>query len=295
MVSILEALTTAGGVATRARLIELTSRAEVDRALRSGEVVAIARGRYALPVVDAALAAAHRLSGTVSYRSAALVWNWAVKSPPEAPEVTVPKSRRVTEAQASGVVLHRADLGSDDVSDGVTGRDRTLLDCLRTLPFDEGLAVADSALREGFPPGRLQAIARDAAGPGSRAVRRVAAEATGDAANPFESALRAIALGVPGMSVRPQVAIYDPRFLGRPDLVDECLRIVLEADSFEWHGGRQALCDDARRYNRFVVRGWLVLRFSWEDVMFHADEVRRVLEAAVAERTEQRCPGCRAA
>ena len=60
-------------------------------------------------------------------------------------------------------------------------------------------------------------------------------------------------------------------FLGRPDLVDEHLRIVVEADSFEWHGERAALRADARRYNAFVVNGWLVLRFCWEDVMFHPD------------------------
>jgi very-short-patch-repair endonuclease len=284
-----------GGVATRGHLIEMTSRAEVDRARETGEIVVLARGRYALPVADAARAAAHRLTGTASHRSAALLWGWAVKTPPEVPEVTVPKNRKVTGEQSRGVLLHRADLGADDLRDGATSRDRTLVDCLRTLPFDEGLAVADSALREGFAAARLRALARDAAGPGSRMIRRVAAEATADAANPFESVLRAIALDVPGLAVRPQVSIHDPHFLGRPDLVDERLRIALEADSFEWHGSRAALRKDARRYNRLVVRGWLVLRFSWEDVMFQPDDVRGVLEAAVTERTEQRCLGCRAA
>jgi hypothetical protein len=55
-----------------------------------------------------------------------------------------------------------------------------------------------------------------------------------------------------------------------------------EADSFEWHGGRAALASDARRYNMLVVAGWMVLRFSYEDVMFHPDDVRPVLVAAVA-------------
>ena len=45
---------------------------------------------------------------------------------------------------------------------------------------------------------------------------------------------------------------------------------------------RAALASDARRYNMLVVNGWTVLRFSYEDVMFHPDEVRRVLVAAVA-------------
>ena len=152
--------------------------------------------------------------------------------------------------------------------------------------------MADSALRDGFGRRRLLALARDLRGPGSARARRVAGCADGRAANGFESALRAIARDVPGLRVVPQVSVRSGSlFLGRPDLVDERLGIVLEADSFEWHGDRAALVRDARRYNRLTVNGWLVLRFTWEDVMFHPDEVRPILEAAVAERTEPRC-GC---
>src|SRR5690606_21674525 len=99
------------------------------------------------------------------------------------------------------------------------------------------------------------------------------------AANPFEPTLRAIALEVPGLSVRPQVTLPG---LGRPDLVDDRLRLILEADSFTWHGHRAALASDCRRYNRFVIEGWTVLRFGYEDVMGRAEEVRRVLIAAVS-------------
>ena len=65
---------------------------------------------------------------------------------------------------------------------------------------------------------------------------------------------------------------------------------MLEADSFEWHGGRDDLARDARRYDRMVVHGWLVLRFSWDDVMHDPTYVRQILEAAVAECAERR-PG----
>jgi very-short-patch-repair endonuclease len=68
----------------------------------------------------------------------------------------------------------------------------------------------------------------------------------------------------------------------RSDLVDRDRRIVLEADSFEWHGDRAALRRDAKRYNRLVIDGWIVLRFAWEDVMFDQDYVRDVLVAVVA-------------
>ncbi len=82
-----------------------------------------------------------------SHLSAAMAWAVEVKQPPFQPYVTLPKNRRFTPQQRRGVVLHRASLPRDDVDGLVTTTPRTLLDCLRCLPFDEALAVADSALR----------------------------------------------------------------------------------------------------------------------------------------------------
>ncbi|MCW2796425.1 DUF559 domain-containing protein [Nocardioides sp.] len=212
--------------------------------------------------------------------SAALRHGWAVKTPPDKPHVLVSRGRKLGPAQRVAVV-HRGELARNEIDGLCTSVEFTLEQCLRRLPFDEALGIADSALREGVDPGVMTAIADAARGPGSPQIRRVAREATPKSANPFESALRAIALDTPGLSVRPQVVISDGPFAVRPDLVDEDLRLVLEADSFEWHGGRAALTSDARRYNMLVVNGWIVLRFSYEDVMFHPADVRRVLVAAV--------------
>ena len=288
-----EALTLLGGVATRERLVELTSRAEVDAAVGSGTVTVLARGRYASGGVGVARREAHRLTGTVGLLSAALHHGWPVKTEPAAPQVIVPRGRKLTATQRQGVEARWLDLGPDDVVDGVTSVDRTLVDCGRFLPGDEGLCVFDSALRTGYSHRALVALMRDVRGPGARRMRRLAARATAKAANPFETCTRWIADEVPGLSVRPQVPLYADSFLGRPDLVDVDLRIIVEADSFEWHGGRAELARDARRYNRMVVHGWLVLRFAWEDVMFDPDYVREVLVAAVAERTQmcRRCGG----
>jgi len=142
--------------------------------------------------------------------------------------------------------------------------------------------VADSARREGVGASVFDRIADNAKGPGAPQIRRVCRNSNGKAANPFESVLRAITLDVPGLEAQPQVTISDAEFTVRPDLVDERLRVVLEADSFEWHGKRSALASDCRRYNMLVINGWIVLRFCYEDVMFHSDEVRRVLLAVVA-------------
>jgi len=293
--SVVESLERLGGVATRAALIATSDRVRVDRAVDAGDIVVLARGRYALPEVDASRAAAHRLSAAASWRSAAQLHGWELLHVPDQPDITVPVKRKLTKSQRAGVVIHRGDLHASELEDGKTTQARTLVDCLRNLPFEEALAVADSALRHGFSPRLLVGLAAGARGPGSAQMRRVAELASKEKANPFESGLHAIAAGVPGLHVRPQVAIYELRFLGRPDLVDERLGIALEADSFEWHGGRAALARDARRYDELVVRGWLVLRFAWEHVMFEPTWVRSVLMAAVAGRSDRRCVTCRAA
>jgi hypothetical protein len=73
-----------------------------------------------------------------------------------------------------------------------------MVDCLRSLPFDEALAIADSALRAcSFTPEALLELAGEMTGPGAGQGSRVAREADRRAANPFESVLRAIALDVP--------------------------------------------------------------------------------------------------
>ncbi len=268
----------AGGIADYRTLVALVSRGEVERALRRGEVVRDGRGRYALPVTDQALRAANALDGVVSHRSAALRHGWGVKTAPLLPDVMVPRSRDVSLRRRGGVALHRGRLSAEERRLRVTTPARTLVDCLRTLPFDEALAVADSALRTGcLDRDALVDLAALARGAGAARVRRVAAAADGRAANPFESVLRAIALDVPGLDLVPQVEIRAPGFSVRPDLVDVERRIVAEADSFAWHGSRSALRWDAQRYNNLVARGWLVLRFAWEDVMHDPETVRRTL------------------
>ncbi len=270
-----------GGVASRADLLRLTGRGPLDAALRRGDLAVVAHGIYRLADANSARIAAHALSGAVSHLSAALHWGWAVKTVPDLPEVIVARKRNLTSEQRKLARIAYADLSLDDQRDRVTSQDRTLVDCLRREDIDSGFAVADSALRAGFSHRTMAALGRDARGPHAGKIRYVIGRADGSAANPFESVLRSIADDVPGLTVRAQAPIFGPDFIGRPDLADEELRIILEADSFEWHGGRAELRRDSRRYDEFVVAGWLVLRFSWEDVMFDPAWVREMMVRAV--------------
>ena len=233
-----------GGVALRRDLVAVTSRADVDRALVSGAIVRVARGRYALPVVDDAVRVAHALGGRVSHLSAALHWGWEVKTPPRLPDVTVPRHRRLSPG-APSASLHWADLGADDLAGPVTTPRRTLVDCLRHLPFDEALAVADSALRhEALDRGKLVEVSAAVRGPGAAAARRVAAHATG--LPPTRSS--------PCCGPSPwtcAASTWHRRSpFGRP--ASGCSRTSStscvgssRADSFAWHGGRRALREDA--------------------------------------------------
>ena len=272
------AVTRLGGVTTRAALRELVTRGALARAVDAGHVVRLGRGRYGLPGAAEVRHAAASVSGVVSHRSAALHHGWAVKTVPALPDVTVPRGRHLRPDDRARVCPHFADLPPTDVAGGVTRRTRTLADCLRTLAFDEALAVADSALRLGsITTDGLRELAGALRGAGAGQARRVAGAASGRAANPFESVLRAISLAVPGLALVPQLPVTAPAFWVQPDLVDPALRLVAEADSFSWHGSRSALRDDARRYCNLVARGWTVLRYSWEDVMFDPDHVRGTL------------------
>ncbi|MDO9455590.1 DUF559 domain-containing protein [Nocardioides sp.] len=293
--SVVQRVIEAGGFAKRAQLVLAASRAEVDAALLAGEIVADGRGRYATPATDEAVRAAHALSGVLCLASAALHHGWEVLVVPKEPHVAVPRNRKVAAARRTGVSVHWVDLDPADVKDGIaTGHETTLAACMSQLPRREALAVADSALRHDVNRATLRRAALGVRGPGAQQARWVAEHADGDAANPFESGLRDCALDVPGLHVKVQTTIRGGRITARPDLVDADLGIVLEADSFEWHGGREALAKDARRYNLLVVDGWIVLRFSWEDVMFDPDYVREVLVAVVAlvEGRAESC-GCR--
>lgn len=260
-------------------LVALTSRERVRRALVAGSIVRVARGRLALPSVGEAPRRAHAVSGVLSHGSAAAWWGWGQKAVPEVPQVTVPKDRRVVGDRAG---IHFVDLRPHEVHDGiVTSPERTLVDCLRTSSYDAGLAVAESALRSGRVDDlALQRVAA-VRGPGSARVRRVVADADVRAANPFESVLRALALTA-GLAPVPQQRIQHGREWIVPDLVDAPRRLVLEADSFAWHGNRAALRNDCRRYTWLARHGWCLMRFAWEDVMHQQDYVLEVLRDMVA-------------
>jgi very-short-patch-repair endonuclease len=86
----------------------------------------------------------------------------------------------------------------------------------------------------------------------------------------------------------PQYVIRAPGYFARVDLANPLLRIAIEADSFAHHGTRESLRRDCRRYTSLAANGWLLLRYTWEDVMLDdfwvGDSLNRTIAGSAARR-----------
>ena len=66
---------------------------------------------------------------------------------PDRPELVVPRGRKVSHDDQALARIRWQRLDTSDVADWRTTPLRTVMRCATSLPFDEALAVADSALR----------------------------------------------------------------------------------------------------------------------------------------------------
>lgn len=289
-----QALLEAGGTAAWSELVATFPRADIEMAIARGQLVRLRRGVYGLPGLDRDRVAAAALDGVRDRLSAAVAWGWGVKLPPERAQVLVPRGRNVSVQRRRGTDLRWGSPTDEERCRGVTSRVQTVLDCARFHAFDDALAVADSALRDGVTRTELLLACARLPRTGRSTAYRVVELADARAANAFESVLRAIVLGIPGADFEPQVWIGS---LGRPDLVDRRHRVIIEGDSFAFHSDASSLNRDMERYNAFVGSGHRVLRFGWRHAMFEQDYVRATVAGVLSaqERSVRRCGGCRAA
>lgn len=279
-VSVVEVLVRLGGWATAADLVRATSRRSVAAAVRRGDVERLTRGIYALPDLAPDLATAIAYDGVLSHTSAAARWQLPLLTSPAKPHITLPTNRNTRPGPPA--VLHWADLPRADRHTRRTSLLRTVLDCARVLPFGEALAVADAGLATGrVNQDELVAAAVAMAGFGRPNALRVAAAATGLAESFLESMLRSllVAAGVEGFE--PQLRIEVGEFRVRVDLGHRSARVVLEAEGYEFHGSAAKFAADCRRYDELVAAGWLVLRFTYQQVIGDPSWVVATVESAL--------------
>jgi very-short-patch-repair endonuclease len=288
------------GIVTRRDLRGLgVGRSRIARAVRRGELVRRHRGVYALPEtpLDPDLnGKALQMRGVVSHDTAARWWGMELVHTPEVNHLTVARNRGRGRDSVAGWRLHRADLVSADkvVHRGlcVTTPVRTVLDCARLLPFTAAVALADSALRKRLVT--MTALQRSAAalprGPGRRKAQQVISLLDPKADSVLESLLRILLWENGLLPPESQYVIRNAAgtFVGYFDFAWPALRLVIEAEGFEFHGQREHLRRDCRRHNVLTLQRWWLLRFTWEDVvLFPESVIETVRDALTAAASHQ--------
>ena len=84
------------------------------------------------------------------------------------------------------------------------------------------------------------------------------------------------------MHAVPQASVTDAAFFAWVDLAGLDHGIVVEADSYRHHATREGFERDCERYDELVVRGFLVLRFTWRQVMNDPEWVKGTLVTAMS-------------
>lgn len=281
-----------GGIARRRDVLKAgVSRRQLARLVRDGRLRLLTPhlvSNVAEPAPGETLVAdVVALDATVSHGSAALLWGMELVTTPEGRSVTVGRDRSRLTRQA--VTIHRRDLGPDErvFRDGVwvTSALRTVLDLCRSLPLAEAVAVTDSALRHGLVTVEelTAALVELPAGRGRPRIARVLRLVDPASGSVLESLCRVLLVQAGLGPEESQLVIRSVRgrVLGRVDFAWPSARLVVETDGFAFHADRTSYRNDRRRTNDLVLAGWRVLRFSWEDVVHHPDEVVAAVRAAL--------------
>ena len=274
-------LGSAGGVVTRPEALAIgVPSSTLKDWVRSGRLVRVGTGIYVLPgVLDhertTLRAATRALSAVASHESAARLHGLEGLDPRRL-AVTVPvrRSNRFT-----GVTVHQStDLIREETTsiDGIPTTDpaRTVIDLAAVVPSKLVASLLDQTVRRRltsyeFVSNRLESTARKGK-PGVVKLRRVIEPRLGGA-RVSDSTLETLALEIIRDAGLPMPETqFRPTWLrkvnGRVDLAYVDHRVIVECDSQRWHGTAEAFQLDRQRDNLAQLAGWIVLRFTWEDM-----------------------------
>ncbi|HEV3472383.1 MAG TPA: type IV toxin-antitoxin system AbiEi family antitoxin domain-containing protein [Actinomycetota bacterium] len=286
-----------GAVTRRQLLILGMSATSIDRRISSGELARCLPGVYLVSWFDiswkqqamAALLWAGP-NAALSHASAARLWRLDVDAT-KGVHITVERRMR---SPKSWLKVHKAGLAPRTVrieGMAVTPLSQTLLDLAATATPDDLEEALESALRRRLTSvPKLQAFLerfcvkgrRGCAPLRSLVTKRGDIPATGSRFETrFNRLLRKAGLPLP----ERQVEIRDgDRFVGRVDFAYPQAKVLIEADGYLWHTGRQAWQRDAAKGNHLGLQGWLILRFTTEDLKERPHEVIERVRAALGGR-----------
>ena len=209
-----------------------------------------------------------------SHRSAALVYGLGLVGGPESvAEITRAPGDRGSRTGDLGVLVHIAALPAEHVVSyrGVllTSVPRTVIDLARTLPFAQGVAVADSALHAGLTSKSELAtvIAECPRWPGLQRAREVTAFSDARSESVLESLSRAAfhQSGLPPPDLQVWVG-DDDEVIGRVDFLWRRYRTIGEADgAFKYQTPARARAQ-LERDARLRAAGYEVVHFTWPEI-----------------------------
>lgn len=263
-----------------ARLADLTARfprRRVADAVSRGAVERLPGGVHVLPGTPLPVVTAVVHNGALTCVSAVQHHRLAVLVPPDVPHVAVPRSRGDRPSPIRDdypAVRHRC---GGHVGRVIATVPEALARMLLCVPAAEAMVSIDSALNQGRAT--LAAVARALPATAPAGCRLVLRLADGRAASPTETLAR-LALRAAGLHVEVGVPITDVGFV---DLLVEG-RVVVELDGFAYHSGRREFAADRRRDRELVARGFLVLRFTYGDVVGDPQVVVRAVRAGLSSR-----------
>jgi very-short-patch-repair endonuclease len=279
------------GVFTRADLRALGVSAKRERnRVAAGLWVPVLGATYvtattAIGPWQRATAASLISGGVVSHQSAAQLHEIPVVAT-QLVHVWVPDNRHI---KVPGLRAHHGQLLDTDVERAigvpVTTRTRTLVDCLAVLPFDAALTLAREAVfRKWLRVVELQdAISLRRGQNGTPQLSRIVARLVAGGASEAELKLHELLRrGRFDGWVANQI-VYDARGrIGEVDVLFPGLRLVIEVDGFAVHGGDLGVFQrDRTKQNRLSNAGYVVLRFTWHDLVERPDEVIATIRRAL--------------
>lgn len=165
-----------------------------------------------------------------------------------------------------------------------------LADCLTVVPPSTAANVLDAALQKRYV--RPETVAQDLSarlGRGRRnasGLRALVARATSGSRSEAEQRMARLLH-------RSGTGPWAPNFplrgtsgqvVAEIDFAHVRLRIAIEVDGRAFHSDRRSFERDRWRQNALTVGGWLILRFTWEQITERPDEVIAVIREAIARR-----------
>ncbi|BCJ64428.1 DUF559 domain-containing protein [Polymorphospora rubra] len=223
--------------------------------------------------------------------SAAYLWGVRLLDRQSPVSVVLPGTYRPRRQERVVVSYYR--LPASDVTRfadlSVTTPARTAFDLGRLMPRVEAVVAVDALLARRLV--RLDTLAGYLAAhppcPGIRQLRQVLAIAEPLSESPMETRLRLVLVdgGAPRPAAQFEVHDSQGRFVGRVDLAYPQWRIAIEYEG-DHHREQARFRRDVARLNDLRACGWLVLRFTADDVLRHPDRVIALVFRAIAERRQ---------